>query len=343
MQYDAKNLQSLEKSIIDIREKMDGQNLFRINIDNLVQAIQELPKEDREHIEKFWGLTGGTNHSTKKFVKWNDKAYLNMCENVEKSISKLFEIDRVFMYEENLKEMIAFLAKKIDKGDTQISDLDAIKYIMAFSGILDKGPQMSFEKDALTFDQSYKDDFTFDEYTVIRDIYQELQNVPDNFIDLKVLVGWIEWLDFNDSNTIKKTFGIELPNLDYLREAEKLLQQLPLFKGKQIFPTNNQMNEVERMRKLSVIRAFKERIFSYGAWETTSTLIFEHSINLEEFFETVRLIKKDRAKIEEFKTGEMQVRTSTGIRNLDIFTIGGLEFTDPDEIRFLYTVGNCIQ
>ena len=342
-QYDIKNLQILAKKLFDIRNNLDnGKTLFRVNIENLEKAIKNLPVKDRENIEKFWGLTGGPNHSKKLIVRHNDYAYHNMQKAAEISMIKLFEIDRVFIYDENLKKMSEFLSKKIVQKETQISVIEAIKYLIAFFGILENGPKMAFEEDPLIVDKSFKEDLVFDEYAVIYGIYQEFQKYPDNCIKLRILINWLEWMDLEDANIIKKTFGIPLPNIDHLKEAEKLLQKLPQFEGKEIYPTSEQLDEVKAISKLSNVRAFKERIFPYGCWDVTSSLIFEETpeSELKEFFEKMNMIKGDCTKINQFKSGEMQIRTSAGIRNLDIFEIGGLKFTDPDEIRFLYTERN---
>ena len=232
----------------------------------------------------------------------------------------------------------------MEQKGTEISEMQAIKYLIAFFGILENGPKMAFEEEPLTIDNSYKEDFVFDEYAVIIGTYQEFQKYPDNCIKLRILINWLEWMDLKDANIIKKTFGIALPNIDHLKEAEKLLQQLPQFEGKEIYPTTEQLNEVEEIRELSKVRRFKERVFPYGSWEVTSALIFEEvrEVELEQFFEQVETIESDWTSITKFKNGEMQIRTSDGIRNLDIYEIGGLKFTDPDEIRFLYTERNYI-
>lgn len=340
--YDPKNLQAFSKKLLSIRTQLDdGKCLFKINIDNLEVAIKGLPGEDREHIEKFWGLNGGMNHGKRIFINPKDQALLNMKMASEAAMVKLFEIDRVYIYEENLKSMIAFLLQKVDMSEIHLTEMEVIKYIIVYFAIMENGPKMPFEQNPMTVDKSYKNDFIFDEYSVIMGAYEEFQKYPDNFIHLKTLIGWIEWLNFNDSNIIKKTFGISLPNVDYWKEAEAQLQQLPQFSGKQIFPTTKQLNDAEGLKTLSQIRTLKEKIFPYGAWNVTAGIIFSgvEDSDWQECLVGLRRLKRNWNRLPEFKAGEIKLKTSAGLRTMDAYVIGGLEFTDPEEISFLCTAG----
>ena len=339
-QYDQKNLQSFSKRLFIIRNNIDnGRTPLRINLECLETAIKGLPEKDRENIEKFWGLTGGTNHSRKLIVRHNDQAYKNMQTAAELSMLKLFELDRVFVYDENLKQMIEFLYNKIKFKRVQVKKLDAIKYLIAFFGILENGPKMTYEEDPLTIDSSFGEHFVLDQYSAILGIYQGLQENPNNSIKLRILIDWIEWMNFEDANIVKKSFGIGLPNVDDLKEVEKTFQQVFKIEGKQIFPSTKQLNEVQIIKRISDARSFKERVFPYGSWEITSELIFDEirKEQFKEFFEALNSIKCNWSKLENFKTGEKQLKTSAGMRTLAVYEVGGLKFTDPDEIIFLYT------
>ena len=57
---------------------------------------------------------------------------------------------------------------------------------------------------------------------------------------------------------------------------------------------------------------------------------------MDSFMEEMNKIHKNWESIEEYKVRQETLMTSKEIRKLDVYNIGGLEFTDPDEIRFLY-------
>lgn len=341
-QYVQKNLEILARNVFDIRNARDkGNTVFRVNINKLPEAIRALPKENREILEKFWGLTGGPNHSQKINVPRTDLAFINMRKAAEASTLMLYELDKVYLYDENLKFTVAKLAEKINKGGIQISDLDAVRYLIAFLVVLQNGPKMSFEEDFMTIDESISGKLTFDEYSVVYAAYKELKEIQDQSIDLRILKNWIEELDFNDSITIKKSFGIQLPDISHLKEAEKILQTIPSFKGKTVFPSNDMIKEIEKLQTLSQVREYKEKVFPFGSWEAASAFIFGkvEDVNLEEFFKKLSFISKDWSQIANFEIGKIQLKTSKGIREIVVYSIEGVEFTDPDEIRFIYLQG----
>ena len=227
-QYVQKNLEILAQKVFDIRNARDkGNTVFRVNVDNLPNAIKALPKEKREILEKFWGLTGGPNHSQKRNATASDRAYNNMRKAAEEATLMLFELDKVYLYDESLKCTVTKLAKKINKGGIQISDLDAIKYLIAFLVVLQNGPKMSFEEDLMSIDKTISGEFTYDEYSVVYAAHREFKQLQDQSIDLKLIKNWIDGLNFNDSIIIKKSFGLMLPDISHLKEAEKMLQTIP--------------------------------------------------------------------------------------------------------------------
>ena len=135
-----------------------------------------------------------------------------------------------------------------------------------------------------------------------------------------------------------------LPDISHLKEAEKMLQTIPQFKGITVFPTNEMIKDAEKLQTLSQVREYKEKVFLFGPWEVACEFIFGkvEGANLEEFFKKLSFISKDWSQIANFKTGKKQLLTSQGVRELDVYNIEGVEFTDPDEIRFIYLQGNHI-
>lgn len=325
--YVPENLEFLAKSLVQISgAKNEGKEYVIVNITELEKAIKKLPRKDKEKIERFWGLTGGVNHS-KKLVSFNskDKAFLTMCNEAIISLRILFRLDYMSMYNENLRNMIDYLARKINKGGMNVSDLDAIKYLIVFLVIFQNGPKMSFENDPLTIDSECSEDFTFDEYSIIKGAFNEFKNIPDKSINLKLICNMLDMLDFKDTLIVKKTFSISIPKDEILDGYQDV--------------------EIEEMSTLAQVRNFKERIFPYGAWEIVNELILGNlkgEIKLEEFMKHLDKIRKDWSEIAKFKVGNTKLRTPHELRTLYVYNIGGLEFTDIYEVMFLYLERNII-
>ena len=165
------------------------------------------------------------------------------------------------------------------------------------------------------------DNAVLDEYALLLEAWNELQDIiPDNSINLKLLIQAIEMLDFEDVLAMKKFAGIEISQEDL-----------------------KMVGSIEEVKTLQEIRAFKERIFSYGCWWVTANLILNPAkVNLIKFMEYLDLFRQDWENIKLFKSGTKQIMTAEGTRNLQIYQIGELEFTDPYEVMLLYVARNLI-
>lgn len=315
---------------------------FQVNLQGLQRAIQSLPKEDRESVEKFWGLTGGPNHS-KKLANSNikDVAFLELRNKAIHSLRKLLTVDYMLIYNENLNALINTVSRKADKSGLTISDIEIAKLFMAFTIYVDNGPKMTFEDDSMSIDTSLNGRLLFDEYEVLSQICQEIQIFPDQSINMRLLMSFFEMMDFQDMLAIKKSIGIEIT---------KFFEKLQVIKKGQGIQNINDFcpEDVETVRSVTRIRELKERMFPYGEWKVTTELILgnrEKKFNLEGF---KNALDKKRGyrwvdMIEGFKTTQTkQIRTSKGIRTLYVYQIGGVEFTDPQEIDFLYLYGDLV-
>lgn len=324
--YILENLEYLAKSLVHIRDARSKGGYAAINLDGLQKAIMTLPRKDRENIERFWGLKGGINHS-KKLVSLTGKdvAFIRMSNDAIISLRTLFRLNFLYMYDENVKAMINILARKINKKGIDISNIDAIKYLEVFLVILQNGPKMSFEEDPMAVDTETSDELTFDEYSIIKNAFNELRNIPEESINLKLIHDMLDMLDFKDILAIKKSFCIKVPKDETAKEFRD--------------------DEIEEMYTLSQIRSFKERAFAYGCWDVATELILgntDTSSNLDEFMVCLDTIRKDWSKVVDFKVGQRQLRTSHELRTLDVYNIGDLEFTDIYEVMFLYLERNHI-
>lgn len=313
---------------------------LQVDTDGLQKAVQTLPKLDRERVEKFWGLTGGPNHS-KKMTRRDAKdiAFNEMASLAVVSLRKMFTLDYLMIYDFTVSTLISKIISKVNQEDVAISNSEIIKLLMAFFIYLDNGPKMSFETDDMSVDMELKESFWFDEYEVLEQMAKEVEGYPDNSINLKLLVRFFETMDFNDMLTIKKSMSIEIE--DYFKNLQVTTMNVGIETLKDFTP-----EDVEIVRTVTAIRALKERAFPYGAWDVTSKLILgnlDGKKNLSEFFDSLTTIRNDWSKFKEFKTGRKQLRVyNEGIRTLNVYNIGGLEFTDIAEVMFLYSERNYI-
>lgn len=325
--YVPEALEHFGKDMLKIRQPSDSKNKScQVKLDGLQEAVQKLPKTEREKIEKFWGLTGGPNHSKRLGrSKSKDLAYREMRNMAILSLGKLLTLDYLTIYDPGVSMRINLLAKKVNKNGLEISDIECVKYLMAFLVYADNGPKMSFENSPMSVDTDLNGAFFLDEYEVLNEMYGELSKYPDNTINLKLLISFFEMFDFKDMLIIKKSMGIEIP--------------------KETLPKGFKFEDIESAKTVAGVRELKERVFPCGAWEVATTLILGNTngkINLGNFMEELDSIRKDWAKVAKFKNGEKTLKTTRELRTLNVYNIGGLEFTDAYEVMFLYLERNLI-
>lgn len=320
--YVLENLEHFAQDLVRFRDFGIGKNYSAINLEGLQKAVMLLPRKERENVEHFWALNGGINHSQKLSKITNkDIALIRQRQDAISSLRSLFKIDYMYIYDEDLKAKVMHIAQKINTEGAQISELSAVKYLMAFMVVLQNGPKMSFEDNPMEINTEYKGEFTYDEYSIISNMYKELLDIPEESISFKLIFDFLDMLDWRDALAIKKSFCIEVP-----KEYQKV--------------------EVEPLYTLEQIRNFKERVFQYGDWAVTSEIILGNpvvSANLEGFLSNLDSIRKDWAKIAEFKVGERLLRTPHELRTIDVYNIGGFDFSDIYEVMFLYLERNLIE
>ena len=306
------------------RPKYGDQRFSKIEIDleGLEKALKALPKQDRDRIEKFWGITGGVNHS-KNVARMNGKdiAYSNMRQEAFLSVRILSRLDYVKMYVKNFEDLIRAVCKKINKaGVEHISDIDSVKYLIAYLILVENGPKMSFEQELMTVETKIDQTCYLDEYEALSEMYEEISKYKDNSINLSLVINFFnDALYLADSMSVRSNFGIQ----DSMQEESS-------------------SRNIEIIQIFGEIRRFKERVFEYGPWEVTSQLVLGYTIDLREFGEVLNEVFRDWKKIDRYKKGQKKLKTSGETRILDIYCIGDLEFTDPNEIQFLYLERNCI-
>lgn len=330
-EYVPEALKSLETFLENVRQQGSKKMLkSRTNLNGLQKAIMLLPKEHRENIEKFWGLTGGPNHSKRMSCRGvKDMAYFEMMNKSIKSLEHLRKLDYTSIYDESVYTLINLINQKLNKdGISGVSDLECAKYLLAFFVVVQNGPKMSFEIDLMTVETKVDKLCYLDEYEALHQVCQELKDVPDHSINMGLVKSIFDMMDLKDCVAIQKSFGIDFTRHFGPDETEIL--------------NAFQSDKTEDIHTFGQIRSFKERAFEYGAWDVTYQLIIGSPVELEEFMKKIEILHRDWSKISDFKTSQKNLRTSSSTRTLDVYSIGGLEFTDPYEVMFLYLERNLI-
>ncbi len=311
--YDQTNLDVLIDFIKVIRTPYKQSSIAISNVE-LEATIKGLPNRERKCVETFFGLVPGTiNHY--QCQKYNELAYQNMANAAFAVLKKLGTLEYLEKYSRTVRKAITRLTSKVDSTGIFLSKVEQAQYLILLAMILDAGPKMSFDADSPSNDVDSK---MFDDYAVVVELNRILDECPNTSINLRLLIEVLEMFDLKDVAVMKKTVN--------LRVAE------------------NPQEPIVPLKNIGEIRKFKERIFPYGAWNLVTDLILGSKENLDfsALGEDLEKFRKDW-DLQRFNSGNVCVLdTSTGQRTLNIYTIGGFNFTDPYEVMFLCVSRNIL-
>ena len=155
---------------------------------------------------------------------------------------------------------------------------------------------------------------SLDEYSLLYAGWEEMvKNLADGAINLKLLLEAIDMFDVKDVVSMKRFVRLPIERA-YSRD------------------------EKEEFEKLKQIRLLKESIFPDGEWETIEQLIYGNKtkeIDFEELSDALSILRCNWERVEEYKIGTKAYLLSTGKKELPVYDIAGLRFTDTYEIMFL--------
>ena len=320
--YDRKALANLSQQIKSGRKPLKGGSIpnLKIDLEGLENAIKSLPKKQREVAEKFWGLIPGTMDYSKQITtrKSRDIAYQNMLHTALDILKDLIHFEYLRLYDVNMKEIFEGLVSKIDKnGAENVSDEEAIKYLLIFLIFIACGPRLLVEEEDYQINLKEEQESYFDEYALLRTTWQETgKTLPNHSIKLKLLMETISMFDIKQVVAMKHF--ARLP-----AEAE--------FDDPKAKP----------VQTFAEIRLLKEEMFPFGAWDVTTLLIYgaekeEDRIDVSDLAEHFHEFRKNWDEIKKYKVSETTLVTTKGETKLDRYRIGCLEFTDIYEVMFLY-------
>lgn len=321
--YEQKGLEALKDYIYRFRKALPNQTIPNLGIktDDLERAVKSLPKGFRESLEKFWGLKPGTNIHGKSIEKISltttkDVAYINMLNKSNEAIKEMLEVEYLYILSSSFKKVIDKILAKIDKkGCEQVSDMDAIKYLLILIIFIEKGPNMIYDVDLeLKIEEAKEKAYKYDTLALLMTVWESNGDaLPDNSINLKLLISSLEMLDLKDVVTMK----------NYVR--------LPIEK--------NETPDPEKLESFMDIRKFKERVFCAGPWNVTCDMIFGKSVSQEQIEKLLSHFHEFRSnwdKILELKKESKILETSKGKKEVALYEVEGLQFTDVYELINLF-------
>lgn len=319
--YDKNALLNLANHIKRARQplKENGIPELKIDLGGLETVIKELPKKEREVTEKVWGLIPGTVIQAKNVAAriQKDIAFKDMLERAYKIIEKLFSMEYLIQYDLEARKVAENFYRKFDKtGCEELTDVDALKYFLIFLVFLAGGPKMIYESEQLpqVTEEEEKVGY-FDQYSLLTATWNgSAMDFPDKSIRIKLIILFLEMLDFKDVLSMKQYVG------------------LPIEKEYENWPTES----VIRFRE---IRQLKEKIFPSGSWETSEMFIYGHNVDkkqIEKFCSHFSNFRKDWTTVNPFRKGEDSFKVRGKTIKLPRYEIEGFYFNDIYEIMFLY-------
>lgn len=316
--YDSKALDVLINVMAGMRVKMNSDYKIpeiRIQKEKLEKVIKEdLSREDRESIEKFFGLIQGTTCHAKK--RKFDVAYTTMSHEAALAVSKLFAIENLRKFDSGAADVAnKFISMSDVAGMGEISDDDILRYLRAFILIFCGGPHMYWEGQGKEVDTKDDARWNVDDYSMFMDFYESFREVGENEINLKLLEQVIELFDLREKIQLKQCVG------------------LPIKKEYREYAQDAEFKNIEQIRNL------KERLFPNGEWTVASNIImlFRHeNEDITKFIDELDKLGKDWSKLDGLVTAKQKVFSSKEEKEVPIYEIDELTFTDKDEIIALY-------
>ena len=322
--YDKEALSLLIKQMNFSRKPLRGKlSPLEIDPERLEKVIScMLPKEDKEAIEKLFGLVPGSichikAHWTKKS---SDKAYQEMLRKGLLAIERMMTVEYLSVFDKNVFHIVKDIISRVDRsGYESMPEISIIKYIKLMLIFFIGGPKLFYESDGQEIDAKIDQMGKFDDYALLEDTWRvSCKDLPENAISLKLLLETLSNFDWKDIQQMKSFVG-----LPYDKNVE-----------------------VQTFYNFSDIRKFKEKLFPYGEWSATLGIIYyakSEDMHFPEFVELFSEFRKDWNVLDRYISEEIEIITSEGAKKVPTYQIAGIGFTDKYEIMCLYINRNCIQ
>ena len=325
--YDQEAVRDLAEELKAVRRPPANKQISSLNIDEkkLEEAVLQLPKKHREALERYWGLVPGTIKHSRRFKasKLKDTAFENMKAATLEAIKELLCVEYLHIFDRGVEILYRKMLEKVDRtGVEDMSDIDIMKYLMLYKIFIEGGPRLFYEEADEAIDIKSEAFIHIDQYMLLKLMWEKVGvELPDNSINMKLLVETVSMFDYKDVLTMKKF--VRLPVKKDEDEGEKLTAS---FKD---------------------VRLFKEKIFPYGPWNITTKLVYRQRVKpeeleeIQEFFSVFRSDFKSVGELEQ--EGKANITTSQGVQSLRWYKIANLPFYDVDEFVSLYINRRILQ
>lgn len=300
---------------------------MRIDPHALETAIRDvLPKKQREVIEKFFGLKGSQNYCQMLMrlrgrITDINPGLINMRKDAEQALQKLLRLDEVAKFDRNFTRKVQFLAGKIDKTGTGMTDLECVKYVILYAVFMQNGPKYSNEEVMTLISVENERDTYWSGYVLMNELCEKFAKHGEGTISMKMILSFIGMMDLEHVDIMMKTCGL-VP-----WEIEKYPDQ-----------------EIPVLDTLSLIRELKQKMFTSGSWNATWKIISGEKIDLNSFWDSP--LRNNFSMLFNYKTGTRKIRIVEGKKNIvkeiPVYNVGGIEFTDEMEIMFFYLESTTI-
>jgi len=321
LEYDVDALKALADSIKASRKEVADGGLINLDIDldKLKEVVVGLPKKEREALEKYFGLIPGTaavrkmKNSLERMRK--DVAFCDIINRSRTAVYSLMKFEYISVYDRNAHELMQNIISKIDKGDDEdISDIDIIRYFVIFLIFIIDGPKMLYEEGTDTLNEDVEAVANYEVYSTLNSVWNaSMHRLEDKSISLYAIKQLISMFEVCDVQAMRKYVGL---------------------------PVEKEFEEDKPLGTFKEIRLFKERLFPYGAWSVTTSMLYyaiRPKSKIKKFSSAVNKFKRTGWKqIQDYKAdGFIILEFSSGIREVSVYDIGGFIFSDPYEVMFL--------
>ena len=378
VKYDQQALHLLATEIVRFRQPLSGNMIPELMVDEtkLEEAVKELPKKEREILEKFWGLIPGTKSmiGIVRADTLQDKFFRNLEKypyclmgnltlidylNFEKlPIEEKVSLEKLWSLILGTKNTISSARIRMlkDKAFRDLVNhsyrlmekLTSIDYLHFF----DKNVKELIEKIVSKINREGCEDISdIDSIRYILIFLIFMSNGPQMIYEdnNELDVEKEEEGGFDKYALLKYVWEHSYKNLpDASINLQLLIGTLEMLNIQDVVtmkkyvglsvPKEFDDSQIPQLDSFRTIREFKERIFSEGSWETTEFLICGGGTLQSQKANFMEEIHKIMMghPIYKYKTATKEVKLSTGTKTLDAYNIGGLKFTDEYECMVLY-------
>ena len=174
---------------------------------------------------------------------------------------------------------------------------------------------MLYEEEAKSVGWNEEDVGNYDMYTLLQATWESsISLMEEKNINMILLKEVVEMFDISDVISMKQHVGLPIGRQNvYIQTAD--------------------------LETFARIRKFKENLFSKGEWTVTEKLVYDSftsKLNLKPLSDAMKHLRNNDTEKYRCEDRAIEIEVSTGKKELVLYKIGSLRFTDPYEMLALY-------